>query len=119
MLFLWRGEGPVKTQRILADEQLGPEYALNVRLVLGERREVITFALNLGAYIAGRWRAVYRVDNYHGFLHEQRLWLTRRPFPLQGYDGWSARELFAHFRTFIVENASRFKAYQEAALRGE
>jgi hypothetical protein len=113
------GECEVRTRTVAAEEQIGPEFLLQVRIVLGEHRAVIKFALNLSAYIRGRWRAVYRVDNYHGFLHEQRLWLTPRPFPLHGFDGWHPKDLFIHFRNHIRENAARFKEYMEATLRGD
>ena len=40
------------------------------------------FAINYSAKIDDRWYAVYRVDNYHGFVHEQRLWISNEPLPL-------------------------------------
>lgn len=47
-----------------------------------ERGKIIKFALNYRAVIKGKIQPIYRVDNYHGFLHEQRLWRTKEPIPL-------------------------------------
>jgi len=48
-----------------------------------EKSYVIRFSLNYRAFIDGKWCTIYRVDNYHNFLHEQRFWISEEQFPLE------------------------------------
>ncbi len=48
-----------------------------------EKKNIIRFAINYRGMINGRWREIYRVDNYHGFLHEQKFWWSNKPLPIQ------------------------------------
>jgi len=41
------------------------------------------FALNYRSLINETWIVVYRVDNYHSFLHEQRFWRGKEPIRIQ------------------------------------
>lgn len=43
---------------------------------------LIGFVLNLRCKIEDVWRQVYRVDTVHGYLHEQRFWISSEPIPL-------------------------------------
>ncbi len=38
-----------------------------------EKKAIRKFALNYRAIVKGKMREIYRVDNFHGFLHEQRF----------------------------------------------
>lgn len=60
---------------------LTPKDVLDVKLEI-ERNKVKGFALNYRAKIRGNFFEVYRVDTAHGFLHEQRYWLTPEPIPI-------------------------------------
>ena len=57
------------------------EDKLDVMLEI-DGKTILKFALNYRAYIKGEWVEIYRVDNYHGFLHEQKFWRSREPVPI-------------------------------------
>lgn len=61
---------------------LTSEDLLDVMLEF-EKNKIRKFALNYRALIEDKWYEVYRVDNYHGFLHEQRFWRSPKPIPLE------------------------------------
>ena len=56
--------------------ELDDKNKINIRIIK-EHNKLVKFAINLSSYLNGKWHAVYRVDNYHGFLHEQKLWRTK------------------------------------------
>jgi hypothetical protein len=88
----------VKYKRILT-----PEDCVDVTLFI-ENREVVRFALNYRAFIDGEWKEVYRVDNFHGFLHEQRFWISPEPVKL---------ELFGSLNCVVEEYLDRIADYFE------
>lgn len=69
------------------------------------------FAINYSAKINGKWHPIYRVDNYHGYIHEQRLWLSKKPIPLPEYESMNLKEVFDHFYKVIKEGCLKFKNY--------
>lgn len=94
------------------------EVALTSRDVIDVRivkdgGEVTGFVLNLRCVIAGMWRVVYRVDTAHGYLHEQRFWLSPEPIKLPMMEGMSLRYLFNYFINSIRQNFERFRKYYE------
>jgi len=50
--------------------------------IISEKNKIKKFALNYRALIKSVWTEIYRVDNYHGFLHEQRFWRSAEPIRL-------------------------------------
>ncbi len=71
------------------------------------------FAINYSAKIDDKWHAVYRVDNYHGFVHEQRLWINNKPIPLPEYEHMGLKEVFDIFFQKIKDGHSHFRKYLE------
>ena len=82
---------------------------LDVKLKV-ENNKVEGFALNYRARIEGNFFEIYRVDTAHGFLHEQRYWLTPEPIPIpmMGHD---LDEIFSFYLDQIKENFERYKKY--------
>jgi len=74
------------------------------------------FALNLSCKIQGKWYAVYRVDNYHGFLHEQKLWRSNQPLPLQEEKYISLMAAMKHHFLKISEEYEKYRWYFERSL---
>jgi len=71
------------------------------------------FAINYSAKIDDKWHAVYRVDNYHEFVHEQRLWISNEPLPLPEYESMDLKNVFDIFFQKVKEGHSRFRKYFE------
>ena len=86
-----------------------PEDYLDVILYF-DNNEVIKFALNYRAVIDGKWHAIYRVDNFHGFLHEQRFWRTKEPIPLE-QGNKSSKIIIKEFTDKIMLNFMKYKKY--------
>jgi len=87
---------------------LTPGDAVDVKLFI-RRNEVVKFSLNYRAEIKGRWHQVYRVDSYHGFLHEMRYWLSPRPIKLPYMEQYPLSFVFRHF---MIEMRLRFRNYR-------
>ncbi len=96
---------------------LDDENRLNIS-IFKEGNKFVKFALNYSARIDGEWEAVYRVDNYHGFIHEQRLWITNKPIPLPEYENMDLKSVFDLFYDKISKNCLRFKKFYEAKKDG-
>lgn len=71
------------------------------------------FAINYSAKINDKWYAVYRVDNYHGFVHEQRLWINNEPIPLPEYGHMDLNDIFDIFFQKVKEGYASFRKYFE------
>jgi len=89
---------------------LTPEDLLDVTLHI-EKQELIKFALNYRALIRGVWRVVYRVDNFHGFLHEQKFWRSPKPVRIESKKTLS--EEIKHYRHQIMISYQRYRWYYE------
>lgn len=59
----------------------GDVARLDFRWVV-KRRKIKEFAINLSLVEGGKSVDVFRVDTMHGYLHEQRFWISPRPEPL-------------------------------------
>jgi hypothetical protein len=94
---------------------LTPEDLLDVTLVM-EKQEAIKFSLNYRALIRGRWRGVYRVDNFHGFLHEQRFWRSPKPIRLEKWDLMPLMDLVDKYFDDITDNFQKYRSYYEDSL---
>ena len=62
--------------------------------IIKEDGKLKRFAINYSAKIDDKWHAVYRADNYHEFVHEQRLWISNDPIPLPEYESTDLKEVF-------------------------
>lgn len=80
-----------------------------------EKKKIVKFALNYRSFIAGEWREVYRVDNFHGFLHEQRFWRSPHPIPLK--DDLTMNSIFTKYLKLIKENYTKYRAYFQNARK--
>ena len=61
---------------------LAEDDLLDVTLEV-EKGEVRRFALNYRIRVGNHWESVYRVDDCHGYYHEQKLWRSPRPIPIE------------------------------------
>lgn len=82
-----------------------------------EKRVLHRFALNYRAYIDEDWKEVYRVDNYHKFLHEQKFWRSPEPIPIRDKENWQLRLVIKHYIEKICLNFPKYRRYYEKALR--
>ncbi len=91
---------------------LDEENKLNVTIIKKDSK-FIKFAINYSAKIRDEWRAIYRVDNYHGFIHEQRLWVTKKPIALPEYENKDLKEVFDLFFDKVKNSCLKFREYYE------
>ena len=94
---------------------LTSEDLIDVKLAW-EDKDLQRFAINYRAYIGDEWYEVYRVDNYHGFLHEQKFWRSPEPIIIKDKDGWSLKMIFEHYLEEVHYNFQDYRSYFEAAL---
>ncbi|MBL7160626.1 MAG: hypothetical protein ISS93_02105 [Candidatus Aenigmarchaeota archaeon] len=92
------------------------EYILDVEIVI-EKCGVDSFVINLRCMIEGMWHQVYRVDNAHGYLHEQRFWLSPEPIPLIQHT--SLDYAFEFYMKQVKESFERYRSYyiQKTSLK--
>ena len=75
------------------------------------------FSLNYRAWINEKWYEVYRVDNYHGFLHKNCYWKTSEQIRIKDKDQWTLKMIFDHYVDEIVENFTKYRSYFEQSLK--
>ncbi|MFH1637357.1 MAG: hypothetical protein ABIB71_02955 [Candidatus Woesearchaeota archaeon] len=72
---------------------------------------IVKFALNYRTLINKKWEVVYRGDNFHGFLHEQRFRISSKPRPLINEESFPLASIVAEYYKFIKENFQKYKTY--------
>ncbi len=82
---------------------------LDVKLEI-EKNKVRGFSLNYRAKIGENFFAVYRVDTAHGFLHEQRYWLTPEPIAIPTM-GRELNDVFNFYLDQIKQNFEKYRNY--------
>lgn len=60
---------------------------------------------------------IYRVDTAHGYLHEQKYWISPEPMPIRTFIG----DLNYNVTFFVLEIKKNFEKYKKYFLqkRGE
>ncbi len=91
------------------------EDLIDVKLAW-EDNQLWRFAINYRANIGDLWYEVYRVDNYHGFLHEQKFWRSPQPIIINDKDGWSLKMVFEYYLDEVHYNFQGYRSYFEEAL---
>jgi len=94
--------------------RLTEEDLVDITLIY-EKKQIIKFALNYRGKILGKWYPIYRVDNCHGFLHEQKLWRTKEPIPLN--ETIPTDLVFDKYSDFIDKNFKKLKSYFKETMR--
>ena len=74
------------------------------------------FALNLRCRIEGLWHQIYRVDTAHGYLHEQRYWISPEPMPLMQQT--SLDYAFEFYMRQMKDNFERYRKYYIEKMKG-
>jgi len=93
---------------------ISPEERIDISLQT-EKDKLKGFALNYRARIDGKWHQIYRIDNAHGYLHEQRYWLTPKPIALPTDE--PVKVVFDRYYNFITQNYKRFRRYYLNSLK--
>lgn len=96
--------------------RLSDDDYLDVTLIWEEPGELTKFALNYRACIQGKWYEIYRVDNFHGFLHEQKFWRSSEPIPIIFKENWPLWEIIIEYRDDIIDNFRKYRDYFEKGL---
>lgn len=89
---------------------LTSEDVLDVTLEI-RKKMISKFALNYRALVGESWKPIYRVDNFHGFLHEQRFWISPEPMPLKDEEHLSNNAVVDKYIDEIVKNFQKYKTY--------
>ena len=78
-----------------------------------EKNKVVEFALNYRTNIDGNYHEIYRVDTAHGYLHEQRHWISPAPIPLHTL----TNDLNPSVTFYISEIKKNFERYKQYFLQ--
>jgi len=83
-----------------------------------EKGIVKRFALNYRALIKDKWHIIYRVDNYHDYLHEQRIWISKEPIPLEEEERiYTINYIVELYSERIALNYQKYKRYYLQKLK--
>jgi len=74
-----------------------------------EGSEIKNFSLNVRCRIDHKWYEIYRVDTAHGYLHEQRYWISEKPIVIKRND--TLQNTFEHYMKQIKNHFERYKSY--------
>lgn len=88
---------------------LTEEDMIDIKLEYNDNAQVIYFVLNYRTKINDKWHEVYRVDTTHGYLHEQRYWISDKPIPLRNI--MPLKIIFDYYLFQIKENYEKYKQY--------
>ena len=95
----------------------GGKDLLDVNLDI-EKGTVKRFALNYRALIKDEWHIIYRLDNYHAYLHEQRFWISKEPIPLEDEERtYTTNYIVELYSERIALNYRRYKNYYLKKLK--
>jgi len=89
-------------------KHLGSDNIIDVKLEMCDNC-IRGFAINLRCLIEGKWYEVYRVDTAHGYLHEQRYWVSDKSVPLNQHI--SMQNTFGYYMYMIKTNYKRYRQY--------
>jgi len=81
---------------------------LDVKIEIG-KGYIKGFVLNLRCLIDDLWYQIYRVDTAHGYLHEQRFWISPEPVPLIQHT--SLDYAFEFYMRQIRDSFERYRKY--------
>ena len=90
---------------------------LDIKLEVRKNR-VVGFSLNYRAKIGKSYFQIYRVDTAHGFIHEQRYWITPEPIPIPQM-GKELKGVFEFYLDSIKGNFKRYRKYYEERMKLE
>ena len=82
-----------------------------------ERKTVLAFSLNYRINIGDKWIAVYRVDTFHGPLHEHRFWLREHRRKLDHLLHLPLNLVVDMYIKEIKENFRKYREYYEYAKK--
>ncbi|MBI5061269.1 MAG: hypothetical protein HZB67_03065 [Candidatus Aenigmarchaeota archaeon] len=97
---------------------LTPDDRIDIRIIV-EKGEVVEFVVNHRSFINNVWKEIYRVDTAHGYLHEQRFWISQKPIPLKGFEVISRNHVFNIFLDHLKKNWMRYKDLYEKGEKNE
>ena len=90
---------------------------LDIKLEVKKNR-VVRFYLNYRARLGENYFQIYRVDTAHGFIHEQRYWITPEPIPIPRM-GKELKDVFEFYLDSIKDNFKRYRKYYEERMKLE
>lgn len=98
---------------------LTDEDALDVRIEV-EKGEVLNFSINYRILADEEWCQVYRIDTAHGYLHEQRYWISTESIRLEPKEKafTTKKELLNHCIDGVKHNYWLYKKLYLDKLRG-
>ena len=76
-----------------------------------KKKTIFKFALNYRALIGENWKEIYRIDNFHGFLHEQKFWRSPKPIHLEDEEKLPTNIIVNKYIDKIINNFQKYKHY--------
>jgi hypothetical protein len=102
--------------RIAQTKYIDSHNRIDVNLVRMQG-QIIEFAVNYSTLLED-WHPVYRIDNHHGFVHEQRLWIDKKPRPVSiELPNGDARELIRAIVAHITIEHTRYRQWMMESLQ--
>ena len=99
----------------IKDLQEGNVARLDFRWVI-EKGKITDFAINISLLEDEKTVDIYRVDTKHGYLHEQKFWISPKPLPFN----MNYNVAFVKKKKEVFENYERYvKNFKDAKKRGE
>ena len=92
---------------------LTSEDLLDINLII-KSNQIQRFAINYRANIKKEWYEIYRVDNYHGYLHEIKFWRSSKQIMIK--NNRPLKTIFNHYIDEIINNFQNYREYFEEAL---
>jgi len=78
-----------------------------------DKKKIYKFALNYRALIKNKWKPIYRINNFHGFLHEHKFWRSHDPKHLKNEEKLSINTIVNKYIDKIVKNFQKYRHYSE------
>ena len=76
-----------------------------------EEGRVVDFVINFRSLIQDTWHEIYRVDTSHGYLHEQRFWISPKPISLPRMADMPLEQIVNTYLEKAKQNYERYKKY--------
>ena len=87
----------MSSHKIKNEIHLSDDDRLDIILEVDEHGEITQFVINYRARFketGDEWHEIYRIDTRHGYLHEQRYWIS--PDPIRIDESQKSRTQFAY-----------------------
>lgn len=84
-----------------------------------EGSKVKYFAINVSLIVGDTRHDVFRVDTAHGYLHQQRFWISDKPEKLQSEKKKDYKGDLGNWKDKVIKNYKEYVELYRKKLKGE